>query len=498
MNQTPRLSSNDRRAWTRRIGVTFAALATTATIAGPAWTLREPVAAAAPQTAAASPAVRSTGSGLTSYADLVERVSPAVVTVRARRSVHRTAGGQEVPDVLRRFFEEVPGMRPEPRREAGLGSGVIVSRNGYILTNHHVVDSADRVEIELTDGRRFDAKVVGSDQPSDLAVLKVEAANLQALEFADSDRARVGDVVLAVGNPLGLGQTVTSGIISAKGRETGASEGAFEDFLQTDAPINRGNSGGALVNTSGQLLGINSQILSPSGYSIGIGFAIPANMASQVMSQLVETGKVRRGLLGVTVQRVTSDLARSLDLSTVGGAIVTGVTPGSAAERAGIRQGDVIRSLDGKPVDSSNSLRNAVARAKPGTSVTLSVNRDGKPRDIAVTLGEKEAERTDASEPAGERSGGRYGLTVEPLTPELARRLRVKGSTGLVVSDVDPDSPAADAGLRPGDVIEAIDRKPVADADELRTALDGATASKPALVLVNRQGSAVFLTISAD
>ena len=388
MDSTFRTPADTRRAWARRVGLTAAAVVTTLTIGGTVWTLREPVASAqtAPATSSAlAPQANRLGLPPGTYADLVERVSPAVVTVQARRSIHRTSGMQNIPEPLRRFFEDSPGAGP--RREAGLGSGVIVSRDGYVLTNHHVIDSADRVEIELIDGRRFDAKIVGSDQPSDLAVLKVDAANLTALEFADSDRARVGDVVLAVGNPLGLGQTVTSGIISAKGRETGASEGAFEDFLQTDASINRGNSGGALVNTNGELLGINSQILSPSGFNIGIGFAIPANMATNVISQLVKSGQVRRGLLGVTVQRVTSDLARSLELPTVGGAIVTSVTPAGPAERAGVRQGDLIRSLDGKPVDSSNSLRNAIARVTPGTAVTLSILRDGKPQDVKVTIG---------------------------------------------------------------------------------------------------------------
>jgi serine protease Do len=475
------------------------AVGTILTLGATAWTVREPIVAAEPQTAQA-PASQGNRLGLPpgSYADLVERVSPAVVTVQARRSIHRTSEMQNIPEPFRRFFDEVPGVRPTPRREAGLGSGVIVSTDGYVLTNHHVVDSADKVEIELIDGRRFDAKIVGSDQPSDLAVLKVEASNLKPLHFADSDRARVGDVVLAVGNPLGLGQTVTSGIISAKGRETGASEGAFEDFLQTDASINRGNSGGALVNTNGELLGINSQILSPSGFNIGIGFAIPSNMASNVMDQLVKTGQVRRGLLGVTVQRVTSDLARSLQLPTVGGAIVSSVTPGGPAARSGVRQGDVIRSLDGRAVDSSNSLRNAIARVMPGTEVTLSVVRDGKPQDLKVTIGEKEVERTSTSEREDERTGGRYGLTVEPITPEVARKFELaKDTSGVVVSDVDPDSPGADAGLQPGDVIVQVNRKPVKDAAELRAALDEATSQRPALLLVKRENGTVFLTMSA-
>ena len=482
------------------MGLTAAALAATLTAGGTAWSLRGPatVAAASPQSAAVAPAATSGRAHQTdSYADLVDRVAPAVVTVRATRTLHRTSGNAQIPEPFRRFFEDELEGRGAPRREGGLGSGVIVSSDGYILTNHHVVDSASKVEIELTDGRRLDARVVGSDQPSDLAVLKVEGSGLKALAFADSDRARVGDVVLAVGNPLGVGQTVTSGIISAKGRQTGASEEAFEDFLQTDAPINRGNSGGALVNTNGQLLGINSQILSPSGFSIGIGFAIPSNMASDVMQQLVKTGTVRRGLLGVTVQRVTSDLAQSLGLPSVGGAIVNAVTTGGPADRAGVRQGDVIRSLDGKLVDSNNSLRNAIARTAPGTSVTLSLYREGRTEDVRVTLAEKEPARAARASGGDTPAGGRYGLFVEPLTPELARRLKVKATEGVVVGEVDAEGPAADAGLQPGDVILEVDRVTVGDADALRKALDAATGKRPALLLVGRQGNTLFLTMGA-
>jgi Do/DeqQ family serine protease len=290
----------------------------------------------------------------TSYADLVDRDAPAVVTVRSERRVRVS---EQFPFMGMPFLGEVQ-PQPQDRIEHGLGSGVIVSADGYILTNDHVIDGAEDIRVELTDNRTLPAKVVGSDTPSDLAVLKIDASHLPVLPLGNSDQVRVGDVVLAIGNPLGVGQTVTMGIISAKGRQTGLSDGSFEDFLQTDAPINQGNSGGALVNTSGELIGINSQIISPSGGNIGIGFAVPANMAKSVMAQLTKSGTVRRGILGVTVQPVTSDLASSLGLSDVRGALISSVQQGGPAERAGLQRGDVILALNGSPVADSNALRN--------------------------------------------------------------------------------------------------------------------------------------------
>ena len=290
------------------------------------------LATSAPIAAPAGSAGRTIGASADSYAGLVDQVAPAVVTVTSERRVRMTSS--QLPDdpLLRQFFgDQFRGRRgqPQERREGGLGSGVVVRPDGYILTNNHVVDSADQVKVELTDGRTFTAKVVGTDAPSDLAVLKIDGSNLHTLQLADSDKVRVGDIALAVGNPLGIGQTVTMGIVSAKGRATGGAggDGSYQDFIQTDAPINQGNSGGALVNTQGELIGINSQILSPSGGNIGIGFAIPANMAKNVMSQLIEHGTVRRGLLGVTVQPVTSDIARSLNVE-AHGALVNSLTAG--------------------------------------------------------------------------------------------------------------------------------------------------------------------------
>jgi Do/DeqQ family serine protease len=325
-----------------------------------------------------------------SYADVVSRVSPAVITIHSQM---RARAPEQYPfmddPMFREFFGDRGRMpQPPPQRREGLGSGVIVSSDGYILTNHHVIDGAEQIKVDMSDNRTLDARVVGRDPPSDLALLKVEASNLPVLTLGDSDRVRVGDVVLAIGNPMGIGQTVTMGIISAKGRQTGLSSGAFEDFLQTDAPINQGNSGGALVSTNSELVGINSQILSPSGGSIGIGFAIPSNMARTVMDTLVKTGKVRRGQLGITVGKVTSEVVEKLKLRDQRGILVVQVQPGSAADRAGIQPGDIVTAFNGTEVNEPNVFRNLVAATAPGTEVTLTIQRDGREQQVRATLGE--------------------------------------------------------------------------------------------------------------
>lgn len=326
---------------------------------------------------------------MVSYADVVSKVAPAVVTIHSQLQVRQP---QQYPFMNDPFFQQFFGDRgaqpPVERKREALGSGVIVTADGYILTNHHVIDGADQIKVDLNDNRTLNAKVVGSDALSDLAVLKVDASNLPVLALGDSDRTRVGDVVLALGNPLGIGQTVTMGIISAKGRQTGLSNGSFEDFLQTDASINQGNSGGALVSTASELIGINSQILSPSGGSIGIGFAVPSNMARTVMDQLIRNGKVRRGQLGVTVLKIPSDEASKLGVDEGPGVAVFQVQPSSAAERAGLRKGDVITALNGTAVNDPNTFRNLVAGTAPGTEVTLTIKRNGKEQQVRATLGE--------------------------------------------------------------------------------------------------------------
>jgi len=325
-----------------------------------------------------------------SFADVVSRVTPAVVTIHSQMRVRQPQQFPFMDDpFFRRFFgERGPSQQPGERQRMGLGSGVIIDANGYVLTNHHVIDGAEQIKVDLTDNRSFDAKVVGADAPSDLAVLKIDASNLPVLVLGDSDKTRVGDVVLAIGNPLGVGQTVTMGIISAKGRQTGLSNGSFEDFLQTDAPINQGNSGGALVSTNSELIGINSQILSPSGGSIGLGFAIPSNMARTVVQQLINSGKVRRGQLGVTALRIPSEEAAKMGITQGPGVVVYDVQSGSGAERAGLRKGDVITALNGTEIKDPNTFRNQIASTPPGSEVTLTIKRDGREQQVRAKLGE--------------------------------------------------------------------------------------------------------------
>jgi serine protease Do len=459
-------------------------------------------ASAAPLNTVVAPATAS-------YADAVERAAPAVVTIRVEKQAEASAF-MGLPDdsFFQRFFgpDAAPGQGQNPGRqsrrqqqapmEQGLGSGVIMTADGTILTNNHVVDGAQHVSVALTDGREFTAKVIGADPASDLAVVRIDAKGLPTLPVADSDHVRVGDVVLAVGNPLGIGQTVTMGIISAKGRQTDAGDNAsYEDFLQTDAPINRGNSGGALITTTGELVGINSQIMSPSGGSIGIGFAIPSNMAENVMSQLVATGHVRRGLLGVTAQGLTSDMAKSLGLSSVHGAIVAEVTPDSPAASAGLRQGDVILGVNGQSISDSGDLRNRISAMAPGSHVDLDIQRENARQKVTATLSEVTAANS-AEGPAAPKSAAQtLGMTVQGLTPDLARQYRVPtGTTGLVVTDVEASGAAARAGVQSGDVVRQVDGRAVTSATEFRDVLSRRT-DRPAMLSVQRQGRTFFVAV---
>jgi serine protease Do len=441
-----------------------------------------------------------------SYAPVVDRVMPAVVTIRVEKRASAIPTDSEmpqVPDELRRFFgpgfgQGSPRIPRMPRGvQRGLGSGVIVSHDGYILTNNHVVDGANEVKVELPDRRTFTAKVVGSDPASDLAVVRITASDLPTPPLGDSDAVKVGDVVLAIGNPLGIGETVTSGIISAKGRTTDSGDGSYQDFLQTDAPINHGNSGGALVDANGQLIGINSQILSPSDGNIGLGFAIPSNMAKNVMGQLIKDGRVRRAKLGVTVQGISADMASTLGLASAKGALISNVEAGSPADRAGIKQGDVVTQFNGRTVTDSNQLRNDISSTTPGSTVSLQLLRDGRTETVKATLGEMSAKRERAESSAPGRGEGKFGMGLEPLTPELAEQVGVpSGTRGLLVAEVDPSGIAAESGIQEGDVIIKVDGKPVTTVDELRSSLDRKDG-KASMVLISRKGANFFLTLRA-
>lgn len=463
---------------------------------------------AAPAQPSAPPAPIVVDGVRTSYADVVEKTSPAVVRIEAEVKGRPQSQTQFNLDDL---FRQGPGQgqqQQRPQIERGLGSGVIVSADGTILTNNHVVEGAEKITVLLADNKTFDAKLVGSDKPSDLAVLKIEAQNMPFLTLGNSDTVRVGDIVLAIGNPLGIGQTVTAGIISAKGRRTGLSYGnsndSFEDFLQTDAPINRGNSGGALVNLNGELIGINSQILAggQGGGNIGIGFSIPSNMAKSVMEQLLKDGKVRRGMLGVNIQNISDDTAKALELKDTAGVLVSNVRAGSSAEKAGVKRGDIITAINGEKIEDSNVLRNKIAGTLPGSEIKLTVTREGNPVELTATLDEYNVEGTSATSsdspggaaPNAQPQSGKLGLSLQPVTPQAAKQLGINEGEGLVVTDVDQSGPSAEAGIARGDVVLEINRVGVKSVEDVQAALERA-GDRPVLMLVARRGGTVYLTV---
>ncbi len=396
---------------------------------------------------------------VTSYADVVEPVQKAVVSVYSKKTVREHVSANPM---LRQFFGDIPDQEQE-RKEEGLGSGVIISPDGYILTNNHVVEGADELKVGLSDDREFIAKVIGTDPKTDVAVIKIEAENLPTITLADSDKLRVGDVVFAVGNPLGVGQTVTSGIVSAKGRnQLGLLENGYESFIQTDAAINMGNSGGALVDAKGRLVGINSAIISTSRGSIGLGFAIPINLASSVLQSLIETGTVTRGFLGVSAQTVPAEDAEALRLPKgTHGTMITDVTPGSPAEKAGLKRGDVVLSYNGRTATTWEELRLMIAETMPGTKVKLAVSRDGKPLSFEASL-DKFDEKPDELIP---------GVNATVLTPDLRRRLVIPTRfSGLLITSVDENSPYREQ-LIPNILIVQIDREDVTDLASAKAAL---------------------------
>ncbi len=436
---------------------------------------------AVPATAALPP-LDSQGQELPTLAPMLERTVPAVVNIFTRTRLP----GQQHPlfsDPFFRHFFDIPA--PQPREGQSLGSGVIVdAKNGYVLTNTHVIDRAVEISVNLSDGRTLKAELVGADPEADVAVLKIPAEELSAVPVADSDGLRVGDFVVAIGNPFGLGQTVTSGIVSALGRSGLGIEG-YEDFIQTDASINPGNSGGPLVNLRGELVGINTAILSKSGGNVGIGFAIPINMAQEIMTQLVEHGQVRRGQLGAQAQDLTPELAVAFGLKQQRGAVVTQVEPGTPAERAGLQPGDIIVEVNGRPVQGSSDVRNSVGLLRIGQKVEMKILRGDERKTIRAVIEEPEMARL-----AGEKVHRRLaGAALGNIVEGMANYGKVNG---VVVIDVAPGSPAWGSGLRRGDVIAQANRRKVTDLKTLRQAIGN---SDTLLLNVQRRNGALFLLL---
>ena len=399
--------------------------------------------------------------GVMTMAPLLDEITPAVVNV----SVRARAPVQENPllrdPFFRRFFD-IPERRPE-RQTMSAGSGVVVdAEKGHVITNHHVIDSADEITVTLKDSRQFKAELVGSDPETDIALLKIEPDRLHALPLAASARLKVGDIVFAIGNPFGLGQTVTSGIVSALGRGIGMH--GYEDFIQTDAPINPGNSGGALVNSKGELIGVNTAIIGPSGGNVGIGFAVPANMASAVMAQLLRHGEVRRGRIGVFVQDLTPDLADALGVGTEKGAVITQVESGSPAERAGLEAGDVVVEVDGDSVKDASDLRNRVGLVERGRKLTIGYFRDGRRHSATVEVGEILETSLSGDETTPQLAGARF-TNIPDDHPAHGK------VTGVLLAEVAPGSPAWQFGLREGDIIHAVNRQPVRTVSEFQRAV---------------------------
>lgn len=430
-----------------------------------------------------------------SFAKLAAQLSPTVVNVKVTKVKEANFHGPVAPDgpfgdLFERFFQQMPDM-PRGYQSEGAGSGVIISDNGYILSNNHVVEGATEVTVTLADQKEYPAKVVGRDPKTDLAVLKIDAEKpLPSAALGDSDKLQVGDWVVAVGNPFGLSQTVTSGIVSAKGRVIGA--GPYDDFIQTDASINPGNSGGPLFNLKGEIVGINTAII-PQGQ--GIGFAIPVNTAKPLIPQLVETGTITRGYLGVNIQTLTPDLAKALKVEEQKGILVADVVPGSPAEKGGIERGDIIVSYNGKDVDDSHKLPAMVAATPVNEKVAITVIRNGKKSDMSVTVGKLEPKEGIAADPGTEPFKSNWGLQLHDLGPEIERHYRLKADKGVVVVGVEPGSPADEAGLQQGDVIVEVNRQPVNSVDEVKESVSKSEGEGRLLILVQRQDGKFYVPL---
>ena len=435
-----------------------------------------------------------------SFAPIVKKVAPAVVkVVVTEKAANASDQGPGFDDPFWRHFfgqQMMPHGQLRPPPQHGLGSGVIVTKDGYILTNNHVVDGAQQVKVTLPDGREFSAKVVGRDAKSDLAVIKIAASDLPVIPFADSQRVQVGDEVLAVGNPFGVGQTVTHGIVSATDRG-GMGIEDYEDFIQTDAPINPGNSGGALVDMEGRLIGINTAILSRSGGNQGIGFAIPSDLARTVMTSLVEYGHVTRGYLGVMIQNVTPALAKEFGLNSQTGALIGDVVPNGPAAKAGLKDGDVVLQFNGKQVRDSGQLQLAVAETKPDSKVPMEISRAGSAKKMEVTVGQLPGTEQLAKANSGnsQDTGTLNGVGVTDLDSQAREQFKIPQNVqGAVITEVRPDSPAAEAGLKPGDVIESINRHQVKNADQAVQMTEN-TNSKRTLLRVWSDGASHYIVV---
>jgi serine protease Do len=446
-----------------------------------------------------------TGGNAKSFVEIAKTVKPAVVNIAASRSGKSGDGPQSSPfddPFFRKFFGDEFFKREQPhreRKERGQGSGVIVDSNGLIITNNHVVNKADDIRVILSDKREFKGKLIGMDTKTDIAVVKIDATGLSTIPLADSDQLEVGEFVLAVGSPFGLTQSVTMGIVSAVGRASmGIAE--YEDFIQTDAAINPGNSGGALVNVKGELVGINTAIFSQSGGNMGIGFAVPSNLARSIMDQLVKTGKVVRGWLGVAIQELTPELASQFGLVDTKGVLVSDVMDDSPAKKAGFERADVITEYDGKPMDSPTHLRNAVAQTPIGRKVSIKVIRDKKPKTIEVTIVEQPKSLGQAgSEDNGESTapaGVLSDLDVRELNEELASRYGIRPTErGVVIIRIRPGSTAEDMGVREGDIVLEVNRKPVSSLKSYERAVSGLAKDQAVLLLLKRKGQTIYLTL---
>jgi len=439
------------------------------------------------------------------FEEAANKVSSSVVSIFAEQVVEQQSPFGLPDEALRDFFGDdffrrffdIPELKGEKRTVRSLGSGVIVSKDGYILTNNHVVENAQKLSVVIGDKKKYDAKVVGTDPRTDVAVIKINAKDLPAATFGNSDECKVGEWVIAVGNPFSLMHTVTAGIISAKGRSE-VIQGAYQDFIQTDAAINPGNSGGALADLEGRVIGINSAILTPSGGNVGIGFAIPINMAKEVMEALISKGKVTRGYLALSPQDVDEDLAKALKLKTTEGSLVTDVTPGGAADKAGIKKGDFIIEFNGKKVKNTVDLLNMVAETPPGTSVKMDLIRDGQTKEVTAGVGEQPGERPERParpEKKQEQANKKLGLSIQDLTPAIARQLGYQGDSGALVIDVDAGSPAEDAGLQSGDLIKEVNRVEVKSTEDFNKAMSVLKSGDTAALYVRHGQNYSYTTI---